>query len=51
MAHKKKAHMKKLHEQVSSHLKEDISGYKKERKYLQKEIKEDKELMKKVKMK
>lgn len=46
-------HMKKKSKQVPrktvkkavSHLKEDIKGYKKERSFLKKEIKEDKHLM------
>lgn len=41
--------MKKLHAETSKHLSEDMKGYKKERKYLKKEIKEDKALQKKIK--
>lgn len=41
--------MKKLHKDTFQHLAEDIKGYKKERKYLKKEIQEDKELQKKFK--
>jgi transposase len=41
--------MKKLHKKISSHLKEDVKGYQKQRQHLKKEIKEDRDLMKKVK--
>lgn len=44
-----KKSMKKLDSKIRSHLKEDIEGYKKERKYLKKEIGEDKDLMKVIK--
>jgi len=40
---------KKLKSKVVSHLKEDIKGYIKERKYLKDEVQEDKDLIKKVK--
>jgi len=39
----------KLKKTIVKHLKEDVKGYDKERKYLKKEAKEDKELIKKVK--
>ena len=40
--------MKKLHKKIAKHLSEDMEGYRKERKYLKKEIKEDQDLKKKV---
>lgn len=41
-----KKSMKKIHKKAVDHLKEDIKGYKKHRKSLAHEIKEDKELIK-----
>lgn len=40
--------MKKLHVVAAKHLEEDIRGYKKQRKHLLSEIKEDKDLKKKL---
>lgn len=40
--------MKNIFKKISSHLKDDISGYKKERKYLKKEEAEDRSLIKKI---
>lgn len=42
--------MKSLHRETAKHLSEDIKGYQKERKYLKKEIQEDRELKKKFKV-
>jgi len=39
---------KKLKKTITKHLKEDIKGFGKQRKHLKKEMKEDKELIKKV---
>ena len=41
----------KKEKKIISHLREDIKGYKKERKHLKKEEKEDKDLIKVVKRK
>lgn len=38
-----------IKKKIVSHLREDIKGYQKERKYLKKEAKEDAELIKEVK--
>lgn len=40
--------MTKLHKEAAHHLDEDIKGYKKERKFLKKEIAEDKALKRKL---
>lgn len=40
--------MKKLHKEAAHHLDEDIKGYKKERKFLKKEIQEDRQLKRKL---
>jgi hypothetical protein len=48
---KKKSDKKSMAKKVSSHLKEDVKGYEKERKYLKKEIQEDKELARSLKKK
>lgn len=40
---------KSVAKKAVKHLKEDIKGYAKERKYLKKEIKEDKDLIKTIK--
>jgi hypothetical protein len=42
--------MKRLHSRAAKHLDEDIKGYQKQRKHLKKEIQEDKELKKKLKV-
>lgn len=42
---------KSVAKKAVAHLKEDINGYKKDRKHLKKEIKEDKELIKSIKRK
>lgn len=43
---KKKKTKRKLNKKIKSHLKEDVKGYEKERKYLKKEISEDRKLSK-----
>lgn len=47
----KKNSMKKLHKDAVEHLNEDIQGYQKQRKHLKSEIKEDRDLQKKLRMK
>jgi hypothetical protein len=43
--------MKRLKKKIVSHLKDDIKGYSKQRKHLKEEMKEDKDLIKKLKKK
>ena len=45
----KKNSMKSLHKTAVSHLKQDIKGYKKQKKHISEEIQEDKNLIKKIK--